>query len=155
MKFPIFFCDILTFHLTNTKIAYSKIKIEERINYYLCRSILEMKIYHNPRCSKSRCAVDWLKENNIDFEVVEYLKNPLSKEELQQILTQLNIPASALLRKSEEVYNQYIKNETLSEDEILDLMVKFPKLIERPIVVGDTFAVIARPLEKLIEKINR
>jgi arsenate reductase len=114
-----------------------------------------MKIYHNPRCSKSRCAVDWLKGNNIDFEVVEYLKNPLTKDELQQILTKLNIPASLLLRKSEEEYNQYIKNETLSEDEILDLMVKFPKLIERPIVVGETFAVVARPLEKLIEKINR
>jgi arsenate reductase len=114
-----------------------------------------MKVYHNPRCSKSRCTVDWLKENNIDFEVVEYLKNPLSKAELQQILTQLNIPPSELLRKSEEDYNQYIKNETLSEDEILDLMVKFPKLIERPIVVGDTFAVVAEPLEKLIEKKNR
>jgi len=114
-----------------------------------------MKIYHNPRCSKSRCAVDWLKENNIDFEVVEYLKNPLTKAELRQILTQLNIPASALVRKSEEEYNQYIKNETLSEDEILDLMVKFPKLIERPIVVGDEFAVIARPLENLIEKVKK
>jgi arsenate reductase len=88
-----------------------------------------MKVYHNPRCSKSRCAVDWLKENNIDFEVVEYLKNPLTKEELRQILTQLNIPASALLRKSEEEYNQYIKNETLSEDEILDLMVNFRNLL--------------------------
>jgi len=111
-----------------------------------------MKIYHNPRCSKSRCAVDWLKENNIDFEVVEYLKNPLSKDELQQILTQLNISASTLVRKSEEEYNKFIINETLSEDEILDLMVQFPKLIERPIVVGDKFAVIARPLENLIEK---
>jgi arsenate reductase len=114
-----------------------------------------MKVYHNPRCSKSRCAVDWLKENNIDFEVVEYLKNPLSKAELQQILTQLSISASDLVRKSEEEYNQYIKNESVSEDEILNFMVKFPKLIERPIVVGETFAVVARPLEKLIEKINR
>jgi arsenate reductase len=114
-----------------------------------------MKVYHNPRCSKSRCAVDWLKENNIDFEVVEYLKNPLTKAELLQILTQLNISASALVRKSEEEYNQYIKNETLSEDEILDLIVKFPKLIERPIVVGDTFAVIARPLENLVEKLKK
>jgi arsenate reductase len=67
----------------------------------------------------------------------------------------LNISASALVRKSEEEYNQNIKNESVSEDEILDLMVKFPKLIERPIVVGETFAVVARPLEKLIEKINR
>ena len=114
-----------------------------------------MKIYHNPRCSKSRCAVDWLKEKNIDFEVVEYLKNRISKEELKLILVQLNIPASALVRKSEEEYNLFIKNETLSEDEILDLMVKFPKLIERPIVAGDKFAVIARRLENLIEKVKK
>ncbi len=114
-----------------------------------------MKIYHNPRCSKSRCAVDWLKENDIDFEVVEYLKNPLSKDELQQILIQLNIPASALVRKSEDEYIRFIKDEVLSEDEILDLMVKFPKLIERPIVIGDTFAVIARPLENLVEKLKK
>jgi len=113
-----------------------------------------MKIYHNPRCSKSRCAVDWLKENNLDFETVEYLKNQLSKEKLQQILTQLNIPASALVRKSEDEYNQFIKNQIVSENEILDLLVKFPKLIERPIVVGDKFAVIARPLENLIEKLK-
>lgn len=114
-----------------------------------------MKIYHNPRCSKSRCAVDWLKENKIDFEVIEYLKNLLSRDELQQILTQLNISASELLRKSEEDYNQFIKGRVLSEDEILDLMVKFPKLIERPIVVTDQFAVIARPLENLIEKVKK
>ena len=114
-----------------------------------------MKIYHNPRCSKSRCAVDWLKENKIDFEVIEYLKNLLSRDELQQILTQLNISASELLRKSEEEYNQFIKDRVLSEDEILDIMVKFPKLIERPIVVGDEFAVIARPLENLIEKVKK
>lgn len=114
-----------------------------------------MKIYHNPRCCKSRCAIDWLKENYIDFEIIEYLKNPLSKEELRLILTQLKITASALVRKSEEEYNQFIKNETLSEDEILDLMVKFPKLIERPIVVGDKFAVIARPIENLIEKVKK
>ena len=114
-----------------------------------------MKIYHNPRCSKSRCAVDWLKENKIDFEVVEYLKNLLSRDELQQILTQLKISASELLRKSEEEYNQFIKGRVLSEDEILDLMVKFPKLIERPIVVTDQFAVIARPLENLIEKVKK
>lgn len=114
-----------------------------------------MKIYHNPRCSKSRCAVDWLKENSIDFEIVEYLKNPLSKDELQQILKQLNFPSSALVRKSEEEFNQYIKGQVLSDDEILDLMVKFPKLIERPIVIGEDFTVIARPLDNLIEKVKK
>ena len=114
-----------------------------------------MKIYHNPRCSKSRCVIDWLKDNNLDFELVEYLKNPISKDELQQILTQLNIPASALVRKSEAEYNQFIKNQIVSEDEILDLMVKFPKLIERPIVIGEDFTVIARPLDNLIVKVKK
>ena len=89
-----------------------------------------MKIYHNPRCSKSRCAVDWLKENNIDFEVVEYLKNPLSKAELRQILTQLNIPASALLRKSEEVYNQsFIIIPTLFFSTLNSLVSKYTFLL--------------------------
>jgi len=113
-----------------------------------------MKIYHNPRCSKSRCAVDWLKEKNLEFEVIEYLKNPLSKSEIQAILTQLGITASELVRKSEEEYTTYIKNNTLSQDEILELMVQFPKLIERPIVIGDGVAVVARPIEKLIEAVE-
>jgi len=113
-----------------------------------------MKIYHNPRCSKSRCVLDWLKENHFDFEVVEYLKNPLTKVKIQGILSDLGMNPSELVRKSEEEYINLIKNKNISEDEILDLMVKFPKLIERPIVTTNSFSVLARPLEKLIEKLK-
>lgn len=113
-----------------------------------------MKLYHNNRCSKSRCALDWLQENNFDFEVVEYLKTPPTKAELQAILTQLEKQPSELVRKSEEEYNLYIKDKQLNEEEILDLMLQFPKLIERPIVVWDNNAVVARPLELLTEKLK-
>lgn len=113
-----------------------------------------MKIYHNPRCSKSRCALDWLKEKSFDFEIVDYMKNPPSVIEIKSILNHLNINADDLLRKNELEFKEFIQNKNLKEDEIIELMSKYPKLIERPIVIWDGKAVIARPLEKLIELVN-
>jgi arsenate reductase len=114
-----------------------------------------MKIYHNPRCSKSRCAVDWLSEKSFDFEVIDYTKTSLSSGEIKSILVQLNFSPVDLLRKNEQEYKEHIQGKDLNEDEIIELMSKFPKLIERPIVVWEGNAVIARPLEKLIELLNR
>lgn len=113
-----------------------------------------MRIYHNPRCSKSRCALDWLKEKSIDFEVIEYIKNPLSVFEIRSILNQLNMKAIDLLRKNEQEFKAFIQDKNLNEDEIIELMSKYPKLIERPIVINDGKAVIARPVEKLTEIIT-
>lgn len=113
-----------------------------------------MKIYHNPRCSKSRCALDWLKEKSFDIEVVDYMKNPPSETEIKSILNQLNINATDLLRKNEAEFKDFIQDKNLSEDEIIELMSKYPKLIERPIVVWNGKAVIARPLERLTELIT-
>jgi arsenate reductase len=110
-----------------------------------------MKIYHNPRCSKSRCALDWLQEKSFDFEVVDYLKNPLISAEIKSILTQLKMNAFDLLRKNETEYKEHIQGKNLKEDDIIELMLKYPKLIERPIVVWDGKAVVARPLERLTE----
>lgn len=114
-----------------------------------------MKIYHNPRCTKSRCALDWLKENSFDFEVVDYMKNPLSATDLKLILKHLKINTIDLLRKNETEYKEHIQGKNLNDIEIIDLMVKYPKLIERPIVVWNGSGVIARPLEKLIELVNK
>lgn len=114
-----------------------------------------MKIYHNPRCSKSRCAVDWLSEKSFDFEVIDYTKTSLSYGEIKSILVQLNFSPVDLLRKNEQEYKEHIQGKDLNEDEIIELMSKFPKLIERPIVVWEGNAVIARPLEKLIELLNK
>lgn len=110
-----------------------------------------MKIYHNPRCTKSRQGLALLKESGTDFEVIEYLKNPLSQNELKEILNKLQIPAIELVRKNEAVWKEHYKNKDLSEAELIAAMVANPKLIERPIVVKGDTAVIGRPTEKINE----
>lgn len=110
-----------------------------------------MKIYHNSRCSKSRDSYNLLIEKGIDFETVEYLKNPLNKKELVELLKKLNIPASELIRKGEADYKENFKGKELTEAQWIDAMVQYPKLIERPIVVKGNKAVIGRPIEKVIE----
>ena len=112
---------------------------------------MKATIYHNPRCSKSRDSLNLLKEKNLDFEIVEYLKTPLNAAEIQTLLTQLGIKAEQLIRKSETIYKEHYKGKELNENEWIEAMVKHPKLIERPIVVYKNKAVIGRPLEKVEE----
>lgn len=111
----------------------------------------EVLVYHNPRCSKSRCALDFLSERKVNFTVVEYLKDLPSKTELQEIIDKLSIAPEALIRKSEEEYKLHFKGKTLSNDEWIAAMLQFPKLIERPIVVVGGKAVVARPTERILE----
>ena len=113
-----------------------------------------MKIYHNNRCSKSRNCYNLLKEKGVDFETIAYLKNPMTKEELTALLVKLNIPAEELIRKGEADYKENFKGKELTESEWVDAMVKFPKLIERPIVVKGDKAVIGRPTEKVIQLLS-
>lgn len=108
-------------------------------------------VYHNPRCSKSRCALDFLTERQLDFSVVEYLKEVPSKAELGSIIDQLGISPEALIRKGEEEYKLHFKGKTLSNEEWMEAMLQFPKLIERPIVVVGGKAVVARPTERILE----
>ena len=110
-----------------------------------------MKIYHNPRCSKSRNTLNIITEKGSDVTVVEYLKTPPTKEELKDLLKKLNIPAKDLIRKGEQIFKDNFKGKELSEDEWIDAMVEYPKLIERPIVVNGDKAVIGRPPEKVLE----
>jgi arsenate reductase len=105
----------------------------------------KIQIFHNPRCSKSREALNLLNENNIDVEVVEYLNIDISEKDIKDLLIKLNISASDLLRKGEKDYKENIKGKDLSDEEIIALMIRFPKLIERPIVVNGNKAVIGRP----------
>jgi len=110
-----------------------------------------MKIYHNPRCSKSRDSFNLLKEEGVEFETVEYLKTPLTKGELKDLLAKLNIAAKDLIRKGEAIFKEKFKGKELTESQWIDAMVKYPKLIERPIVVKGDIAVIGRPIDKVIE----
>lgn len=110
-------------------------------------------VYHNNRCSKSRCAIAYLDEKSVEYDVVEYLKNPLTADELKEVLNQLGIPAIELIRKGEKDFKENFKGKDLSESEWIDAMVKYPKLIERPIIVKNGKAVVGRPVER-IEELN-
>jgi arsenate reductase len=110
-----------------------------------------IQVLHNPRCSKSRCAIDFLRSKEKSFEVIEYLDKPLSKAEMKSVLKKLNIPAEQWIRKNEEDYKTHFKGKTLTDDEWIEAMLKFPKLIERPVVIVGEKAVIARPDERILE----
>lgn len=112
---------------------------------------MSVTIYHNPRCSKSRQTLEILKGQNIDIEIIEYLKSSPDAETLKQILTYLNIPARELLRKGESAYKESGLDDTnLSEDELIAAMVEHPILIERPVVVNNGKAAIGRPPESVL-----
>jgi len=109
-----------------------------------------MKLYHNPRCSKSREGLAILKDRNLDFEIVEYLKVPLNRKELSDIIKKLNIVPIDLVRKNESIWKEKYKGQNLDNEQVLNAMVEHPKLIERPILVNENLAVIGRPPEQLI-----
>lgn len=108
-----------------------------------------MKIYHNPRCRKSREALAILESSNQNVEVVEYLKTPLNAKEIGELLKLLNAKAEDIVRKEEALYKENFKNKTLSETEWIDILAQNPILIQRPIVTNGKSAVIARPPETL------
>jgi arsenate reductase len=109
-----------------------------------------IKIYHNPRCSKSRATLQILEEKSLDFETIKYLETPLKKEELQNVLKELNLKPSEFVRSSEGVFKE-LNLKTASEDEIFDAMLKNPILIERPIVITSKGVRIGRPPESILE----
>ena len=112
-------------------------------------------IYHNTRCSKSRCALELLKENGIEPEVVEYLKDTPSVEELEKLVMKLGLPAEQLVRKSEALFKEKYKGLQLNEHEWIRVMHENPQLIERPVVVKGHKAVIGRPIENVQELIDK
>ena len=108
-------------------------------------------IYHNPRCSKSREALEILEQNGEEVEVIEYLKVPPTTHELESIIKMLNIKPEMLIRKNETVYKEQFKGKTLSDKEWIKIMVEHPVLIERPIVIKKHKAVIGRPPQLIID----
>ena len=109
-----------------------------------------LKIIHNPRCRKSRESLLLLREKNVTIEVIEYLKNPLLKRELEEIISILKIEPEALIRKNEVIYKQYYKGKELSKKEAIEAMITYPILIQRPIILKDGKGVIGRPPENVL-----
>jgi len=106
-----------------------------------------MKIYHNPRCSKSRQGLAILENSKNPFEIIKYLDKPFAQKELAELILLLGIKPIDLVRKNEAIWKEKYKGKTLSDKEIILAMVENPKLIERPIVVNKGKAVIGRPPE--------
>lgn len=110
-----------------------------------------MKIYHNPRCSKSRETLQLIRNHGVEPEIVEYLKEVPTTAELKDILMKLNLKAEEIIRKGEPYYKENLKGKSFSEEEWIQIMIENPKLIERPIVVKNNKAVLGRPPESVEE----
>lgn len=108
-----------------------------------------MKIYHNPRCRKSRETLQLINDAGKEVELIEYLKAPPTAEELASIIDMLGISPEQLLRKNEAIFKESFKGKSYSDDEWINIMVDNPKLIERPIVVEGNKAVLGRPPENV------
>ena len=108
-------------------------------------------IFHNPRCSKSRQTLQLLQERGIEPVIRLYLQEPPDAQELAQIVAKLGVGARGLLRRSEAAYKeQGLSDQSLSEADLIDAMVRFPKLIERPIVIAGARAALGRPPENVL-----
>ena len=110
----------------------------------------ETIILHNPRCSKSRNALELLRINDIDPLIIEYLKTPLSIQEIEKLLQLLNAHPADIIRKNESFYKENLKHLTLERDQLLQVLAENPILIERPICIRGKRAVLGRPPEKVL-----
>lgn len=113
-----------------------------------------MKIYHNPRCKKSRAGLQFLQEKGIEPEVIEYLKTPLNEAEVKDILVRLNMKPADIIRTQEEYYRNQLKGRKFNDDEWVRILVENPKLIRRPIVVNGPKAVIGDPASNIEALMN-
>ena len=112
------------------------------------------KIFHNPRCSKSRQALQILQDNNCDIEIINYLETDLNASLIKDVLHKLSLKPRDILRTSEQDYkDNNLKEDNFSDDDLIDYMIKHPKLIERPIVIKGYRAVLGRPPENVLELI--
>ncbi len=106
-------------------------------------------IYHNARCRKSREGLEILKESGKDFEIREYLKQPLSEKELAALFQKLNMAPIELVRTEEKIWKENYRDRDLSDNELIRIMAEHPKLIQRPVVETDTKAVVGRPASNI------
>ncbi len=112
---------------------------------------MSITIYHNPRCSKSRQTLALLEEKNLDINVIEYLNVPPDAQTLKKVLGYLGLSPRELLRTHEAEYKQAgLDKDGVSDDQIIEAMIQYPKLIERPIVINGDKAAIGRPPETVL-----
>jgi arsenate reductase (glutaredoxin) len=113
---------------------------------------MKLIVYQKPTCTTCRQVYATLRDAGVDFDAVDYYTDPISKTKLKELLGKMKIPARELLRTKEAKYKELgLGGRELSDDEILSLMVKYPDLIQRPIVEKGSRAILARPAERIRE----
>lgn len=113
---------------------------------------MSVTIYHNPNCSKSRQTLELLTEKGITPNIIKYLETPPSTDQLRDILSRLGLAPRQLMRRKEDEYSELdLDNPSLSDDDLIDCMVKHPVLIERPIVLANNRAALGRPPEQVLD----
>jgi arsenate reductase len=110
-----------------------------------------IEIYHNPRCGKSREGLQILEQSGKDFKTIKYLEDTPNLEKMSKIIKLLKIKAIELVRQNEKIWKENFKNSNLSDDELIKIMVKYPILIERPIVINGSKAIVGRPPVNILE----
>jgi len=108
-------------------------------------------IYHNPRCSKSRECLSFMETSKYDFTSVKYMNEPLSVEKLKKIIKLLDFTPIELIRQNEAIWKSNFSDKKLSDSEIINAMIEYPALMQRPIVINGDKAVIGRPPERVFE----
>jgi len=111
---------------------------------------MKAKIYHNPRCSKSRATLALLRERGVEIEIIDYIAAPLSKTTLRALMRKLGVPAMAMVRTAEQEFRPHAQR-ALTDDEVIDLLAAEPRLLQRPIVELGDAARIGRPPEHVLE----
>lgn len=114
---------------------------------------MNIQIYHNPRCGKSREVLQYLKDKGIEPQIILYLQNPPTFDELKELVRKLKINPTDLIRKKEKIFIENYSTAHLSDDECIKVMTEHPILIERPIIISGNNAVIGRPKERIDEVI--
>lgn len=108
-----------------------------------------IKVLHNNNCSKSRAILEHLDENNVPFEIIDFIENPLSEIELKTVLKKLNTDVHGLIRKNEALFKEKFAGQELSDNEWIKVLAENPSLIQRPILIKGNIAMVARPIENV------
>jgi arsenate reductase len=106
-------------------------------------------IYHNPKCRKSREGLQYLQDKGLEYTVVEYLRNPLTREQFKELLMKLNMRPDQIVRTQEDEYKEKLKGKHFNDEEWITILLENPKLIQRPIVVKNHKAVLGQPLDEI------
>jgi arsenate reductase (glutaredoxin) len=108
-----------------------------------------IRIYHHPRCRKSRAGLEYLKEKTSKFETVDYIKNGISENEIREIVAKVGASPADLVRTQEEYFKKQLKGKEISDEEWIRILAENPKLLQRPIIVTESRAVLGQPPENI------